>query len=147
MFFYLFSTMGWRMYYSDVIMGAVASQITDVSIVCLNVCSGADQRKHQSSASLAFVRGTHRWSVDSPYKGPVTRKMFPLDDVIMECKDPLILLSIPWLLLTWRLKKIGHKQRHGIDRILPEYSGRSIREFNPLYYQDIDSSHEIITAN
>ena len=45
-----------------------------------------DQRKHQSSASLAFVRGIHRWTVDSPHKGqvtPVTRKMFPFDDVIM----------------------------------------------------------------
>ena len=44
---------------------------------------GADQRKHQSSASLAFVRGIHRWSVNSPRKGPVTRKMVPFDDVIM----------------------------------------------------------------
>ena len=44
---------------------------------------GADQRKHQSSASLAFVRGIHRSPVNSPYKGPVTRKMFPFDDIIM----------------------------------------------------------------
>ena len=68
-------------HYSDVIMGAMASQIIGVSIVCSTVCSGADQRKHQSSASLAFVRGIHRWPVDSPHKGPVTRKMFPFDDV------------------------------------------------------------------
>ena len=47
------------------------------------VQSGADQRKHQSSASLAFVRGIHRWQVNSPHKWPVTRKMFPFDDVIM----------------------------------------------------------------
>ena len=40
-------------------------------------------RKHQSSASLAFVRGIHRRPVNSPHKGPVTRKMFPFDDVIM----------------------------------------------------------------
>ena len=46
-------------------------------------CSDADQRKHQSSASLAFVRGIHRWPVNSPYKGPVTREMFPSDHVIM----------------------------------------------------------------
>ena len=46
---------------------------------------GADQRKHQSSASLAFVRGIHRRPVNSPHKGPVTRKMFPFDDVIMYC--------------------------------------------------------------
>ena len=43
----------------------------------------AYQRKHQSSASLAFVRGIHRLSVDSPHKGPVTRKTFPFDGVIM----------------------------------------------------------------
>ena len=42
------------------------------------VYSGADQRKHQSSASLAFVRGIHRWPVNSPHKGPVTRKYFHL---------------------------------------------------------------------
>ena len=42
-----------------------------------------DQRKHQSSASLAFVRGIHRWPVNSQHKWPVTRKMFPFDDVIM----------------------------------------------------------------
>ena len=36
-----------------------------------------------SSASLAFVRGIHRWPVDSPHKGPVTRKMLPFDDVII----------------------------------------------------------------
>ena len=49
----------------------------------LNRCSGADQRKHQSSVSLAFVRGIHRWSGNSPHKWPVTWKMFPFDDVIM----------------------------------------------------------------
>ena len=43
----------------------------------------AHQRKHQSSASLAFVRGIHRRPVNSPHKWPVTRKMFPFDDVIM----------------------------------------------------------------
>ena len=69
-------------HYNDVIMSAMASQSTGVSIVCLTVCLGADQRKHQSSASLAFVREIHRWPVDSPHRGPVTRKMFPFDDVI-----------------------------------------------------------------
>ena len=33
---------------------------------------------------MAFVRGIHRWPVNSPHKGPVTRKMFPFDDVIMD---------------------------------------------------------------
>ena len=47
------------------------------------VYSGADQRKHQSSASLAFVRGIHRSPVNSPHKRPVRRNMFPFDDVII----------------------------------------------------------------
>ena len=64
-------------------MGAMASQITNLTIVYSTVYSGADQRKHQSSASLAFVRGIHRGPVNSPHKGSVTRKMFPVDDVIM----------------------------------------------------------------
>ena len=70
-------------HYNDVIMSAMASQITNLTIVYSAVYSGTDQRKHQSSASLAFVRGIHRWPVNSPHKGPVTRKMFPFDDVIM----------------------------------------------------------------
>ena len=56
--------------YNDVIVSAMASQIPGVSAVCSTVCSGADQRKHQSSASLAFVRGICRSPVDSPHKGP-----------------------------------------------------------------------------
>ena len=59
-------------------------QITSITIVYSTVYSGANQRKHQSSTSLAFVWGIHRWPVDSPHKGPVTRKMFPFDDVIMK---------------------------------------------------------------
>ena len=70
-------------HYNDVIMGAVASQITSLTIVYSTVYSGADQTKHQSSASLAFVRGIHRGPVNSPHKWPVSRKMFPVDDVIM----------------------------------------------------------------
>ena len=64
-------------------MSVMASQITSLTIVYSSIYSGADQRKHQSSASLAFVRGIHRWPVNSPHKGPVTRKMFPFDDVIL----------------------------------------------------------------
>ena len=70
-------------HHRGVIIGAMASQITGVSIVCSTVCSDADQRKQQSSASLAFVRGIHRWPVNSPHKRPVTRKMVSFDDVIM----------------------------------------------------------------
>ena len=68
---------------SDVIMSAMASQITSLTTVYRAVYSGTDQRKHQSSTSLALVRGIHQWLVNSPQKGPVTRKMFPYDDVII----------------------------------------------------------------
>ena len=101
----------------DVIMGAMPSQITSLTIVYSTVYSGADQRKHQingwvkhggggcqdldqrkhqSSASLTFVRGIHRWPVNSPHKGPVTRKMFPFDDVIMTC----LVFDLVWRDLT-----------------------------------------------
>ena len=56
----------WSCHYCDVIMGAISSQITSLTIVCSTLYSGVDQRKHQSSASLAFVRGIHR----SPVKFP-----------------------------------------------------------------------------
>ena len=70
-------------HYIDVIMTTMASQITSLTVVYSIVYSCADKRKHQSSASLAFVRGIHRGPVNSPHKWPVTRKMFPFDDVIM----------------------------------------------------------------
>ena len=63
-------------------MSAMASQIIGTSIVYSTVCLCADERKHQSSAPLAFMRGIHRWPVKSPHKEPVTRKMFPFDDAI-----------------------------------------------------------------
>ena len=70
-------------HYDDVIMDWIASQITSLPVVCSIVYSGVNQRKHQSSASLAFVREIHRGPVNFPHKWPVTRKMFPYDDVIM----------------------------------------------------------------
>ena len=70
-------------HYSDVIMGAMAFQITSLAFVYSSVYSGVDQRKHQSSASLAFVRGIPRWPGNSPHKSPVNRKMLQFDDVIM----------------------------------------------------------------
>ena len=79
-------------HYYDVIMGTKASQTTSLAIVYSTVYSGADQRKYQSSASLAFVRGIHRWPVNSPHKWPVMRKMFPFDDVIIRVRK-LYLLS------------------------------------------------------
>ena len=63
------------LHHIDVIMSAMASQITGVSVVYSTVVSDADQRKHQSFASLAFVWGIHQWP----------RNMFPFGDVIMNC--------------------------------------------------------------
>ena len=77
----------WGKHYSDAIMGAMASQITGVSIVYSTVYSGAGQRKHQSSASLAFKGNSPG---NSPHKGPITRKMFPFDNVIMWTSSHLV---------------------------------------------------------
>ena len=95
-------------------MSAMAFQITSLAIVYTSVYSGADQTKHQSSASLAFVKGIHRWPVNSPHKWPVMRKMFSFHDVIIICqcmdcfhtKLPIILLIPPnfsvriWIVLS-----------------------------------------------
>ena len=77
---------------NDVIMSAMASQITSLTIVYSTVYSGADQRKHQSSASLAFVRGIHRWPLNSSHKWSVTQNVFPFDEVIM-IRHPICLFS------------------------------------------------------
>ena len=78
------------MRYGDVIMGLIASQITSFTIIYSIVYSDADQRKHQSSASLACVRGLYRGPGNSPHKWPVTRKMFPFEDVILCMKTTFI---------------------------------------------------------
>ena len=75
-----------QLHNSDVTMDAMASQITILTTVYSTVYSVEDQRKHQSSASLALVLGFHRRPVNSPHKGPVPWKMFPFDDVIMHIK-------------------------------------------------------------
>ena len=89
-------------HYSAVIRRAMAPQITGSSTVYSIVCSGADRRSHQSSALLTFARGIHRWPVDSPRKGAVTRKIFPYDDFIMPfvyCRlgDALLWLFVGWV--------------------------------------------------
>ena len=70
-------------HYDDVIMDALTSLITSLTIVYSTVYSDADQRNYQSFVSLAFVWGLPRGPVNSPHKWPVTRKMFPFQDVIM----------------------------------------------------------------
>ena len=69
-------------HYSDVIMGRMVSKMTGVSIVYSMFVHARIKKTHQSSAPLAFVRGVHRWPVNSPHKGSVTRKMITFADVI-----------------------------------------------------------------
>ena len=85
-------------HYDDVTMSGMASQITSLTIVYSTVYPGADQRKHQSPASLAFVWGIHRGPVNSPHKWPVTPKLFPFDDVLMLIKNQnnSLLCNIHW---------------------------------------------------
>ena len=85
---------------SDAIMASMASQITSLTIVYSTVYSDADKRKHQSSVSLAFVRGIHLWPVKFPHKWPVTRKMFPFDDVIMRKSKFRRFTSLPLRTIT-----------------------------------------------
>ena len=92
-------------HYDDVIMGMLASQITSLTIVYSTFYSDADQRKHQSSASLAFVRGIHRGPVNSPHKWPVTRKMFPFDDVIINTKSLYTWPSTNGTGMVWQRKQ------------------------------------------
>ena len=73
-----------KSHYRNVIMGTMASQIINLTIVYSTVYSGADHREHQSSVA----RGIHRWPVNSPHKWPVTRKMFLFDGVIMKIGTP-----------------------------------------------------------
>ena len=90
------ATTAWH--YNDVIMGTIASQITSITIVYSTVYSDADQKKYQSSTSLAFVRGIHRGPVNSPHKWPVTRKMFPFDDVIMSWESEIYYIRLVQIL-------------------------------------------------
>ena len=67
----------------QVIMSVLVSQITSVSAVYSTFFQASIKKKKKSSASLAFVRGIHRWPVNSPHKGPVTWKMFHKHWLIM----------------------------------------------------------------
>ena len=109
-------------HYRDVIMGAMASQITCVSIVYSTSWSGVDQGIHQSSASLAFVRGIHRSPVNSPHKGPVTRKMFPFDDVMIKFLLQHYSVQHPWFRLPWFTPESS--ARHFRTEDIHEYSWR-----------------------
>ena len=128
-------------------MGAIASQLTSLSIVYSIVDSGADQRKYQSSASLAFVWGIHRWPVNSPHKKPVTRKMFPFDDVIM---------NIDVSITCWQSSGttfVGRKSRKNISvhqvliafNLMTHWSGQLVRfeigQFNQAIFYPLRWRH------
>ena len=102
-------------------MSAMSSLITSLTIVYWTVYSGEDQRKHQNSASLAFMRGIHRSPVNSRHKGPVTRKMFPFDDVIMWTDRPT---SSWWLQICWcQAVSNNHADSSIINTLRPRQNG------------------------
>ena len=112
-------------------MSTMSSQIPSFTIVYSTVYSGADQRTHQSSASLAFVRGIHRWPVNSPHKGPVTRKMFLFDDVIISHQSCITTFSFQLCrLCQHRYSFIGHLEDLESERQL----------LLPLAFHDLNTS-------
>ena len=111
-------------------MGAIASQITSLPSVYSTVYSDAGQRKHQSSASLALVWGFHRGPVNSPHKWPVTRKMFPFDDVIMICYCLRYLTYFQWRYI-WRC---SHVVRHALYEWFFCYNWQELCHSNKLLY-------------
>ena len=73
-------------------------------------------KKTQSSASLAFVSGIHRWPVNSPHKGPVTRKMFLFDDIIVR----KALMSHPHVIISDKTDWPPRNFRFPVDAKGPE---------------------------
>ena len=94
------------LHYHDDIISARESQITSLTIVYWSVYSGADQRKHQSSAPLAFVSWIHRRPVISPHKGSVTRKIFPFD--IVTLKVGVCCMRMLFFIHVWKNKSTLH---------------------------------------
>ena len=120
-------------HYCDVIMGAMAFQITSLTTVYSPVYSGADQIRYQSSASLAFVRGIHRWPVNSSHKWPVTRNFFhlmtsPWRPIFVVCGFPLEIKRISTGSIgsgsTKRLNKLKCSSKD--ENITNEYPGANI---------------------
>ena len=111
-------------HYGDVIMGVIASQITSVMVVYSTVYSNADQRKHQRSASLAFVRGIHRGPLNSPHKWPVTQKMFPFDDVIMIYGHVNKNKHTSCMIKIYTIKDVVQEQQPAFNALNPEQNGR-----------------------
>ena len=113
-------------------MDAMAAQNTSFTIVYLTVDSGADQRTHKRSASLAFVWGIHWWAVNSPHKWPARQKMFPFDDVIMDTS-----ISKTQYNGCWRPADTGGQGIYiqGIDFTIPEHSSFTTERHRKNYIQ------------
>ena len=77
------STSPWRHNERDGVSNSPASRLFTQPFIQAHI----KEKKNQSSALLAFVRGIHRWPLNSLHIGPVTRKMFLFDDVIMARTD------------------------------------------------------------
>ena len=110
-------------HYSDVIMSTMASHYS-------TVYSGADRTKHQSSTSLTFVRGINRWPVNSPHKMPVTRKIFPFDDIIMHMPD---YCSAKLIFIT---KTTRHGQAYPITNPCRICNVTATKRYSPSYDDD-----------
>ena len=107
-------------------MTMLASQITSLTVVYSIVYSGVNQRKHQSSASLAFVWEIHRGPVNFPHKWPVTRKMFPFDDVIMTCSWTDVVAALLLMILLTLLSCVNSHPRVTLTSICLNYRWSSM---------------------
>ena len=80
------------------LMSPMVSPTTSLTIVYSSVYLGADQRKYQSSASLAFTRAIYRWPMNSPDKGPVSGKCFHLMTSSWTAVIPLLTTGVTTVL-------------------------------------------------
>ena len=151
-------------HYCDAIMGIEAYQITSLTIVYSIVYSDADQSKHQSCAPLAFGWGIHRGPVNSPPKWPVTRKMFPFDDVIIN-KQPfkfpmMTLISKMWkwtirqlieslIRLVYLSLEVWNIRGFGATVMVPCLKTKSnlVNTLRPIRFRKPNSAHALETGN
>ena len=131
-------------HYSDVTMGTIASQITSISIVYLTVSTGADQRKHQSPASLAFVRGIHRGPVNSPHKMPSNAKNVSIWWRHHECsrKTFMVFQTFVWWAL-YKIERICLKIPLGIDICQYGFADQTLFKMTDEILRDITRYREI----
>ena len=85
-----------REHYRVVIMSAMASPIIRVSIVCSTVCSGLHEKEKSKLRVAGICEGNSPVTGEFPAQSPVTRRMLPLDDVIMEWILSTCIGTTPW---------------------------------------------------